>query len=930
MVADGDTVKRKIRELRVVELRNELENRGLDKTGVKALLVDRLTKALQDEGENPEEYLFETSEKRAVKRNSVGKLEHDSMSNPDSTADLTDVSNIQEVEEDLKEESEKNETAKKEVSTEKNCEEVKEKKGTEQEEGSVEPAKDTSQDSKLDAGSNHENNDVVEDCINLNLEDEENFDEEENNSKEKDESPTQRRGITRHEEKIKTGSSGVGPGQAPTTKDSMEAKISSSTASTSNGNEEHGTTIEEKESKSTTLDTSSATLSSGDKAKSGSSLSKDGTKNSPKDERDKKKTAGSSMNSRSSRNLWVSGLSSTTKAGTDLKHHFSKHGKVIGAKVVTNARSPGARCFGIITMATSEEASKCIQHLHHTELHGRMISVEKYIESGPRKAEGKSEPALSSESNTSEQKVSDKTDVGETVQKADTGETEVSFSAAGDSSVASVCESTKEKDENKSTVKDEKDAKTQQQRNKSRDRTEKRDRHRRPSPNRPRQPVLTFHHIREERERQRQREREREEREIERRRRDEVNRLREHERRQREEAMRLEKDRERLRMDREKFEREKAELLRLERERQRLEREKLEREREEFRKQARSLVEIEEARRAVKRPAPSDRDEYFSERKRLTVESSMRFEPQPSPRFDTPKSKNFVEFRSSKPMEANRGYDNRNRYERTAPTVPPPATITRRVVQEVANPRRDARPSPPSPPHRERDDRRVVERVRDDRFTRGNRGNIGREVFADRERDRERPREREPVRNRLDRDHHERFSDSRSKGSDMRSFNDRSSDSWRSGGGVASGSTLGGAPKSSYGSTGGGNMGNILGNGGAVPHLTPRESHHVWGAANERKTEASMLSSMNSSGGGNASTWSGQNSSADRWNSSLMPIGRSMGATPGGFNNNWSGSAGPLNSSVYNSAAGSLGSLSNVVLGQSGSGNYSADRYSRH
>ena len=39
-----DTIKRKIRELRVVELRNELEGRGLDKSGVKALLVDRLTK----------------------------------------------------------------------------------------------------------------------------------------------------------------------------------------------------------------------------------------------------------------------------------------------------------------------------------------------------------------------------------------------------------------------------------------------------------------------------------------------------------------------------------------------------------------------------------------------------------------------------------------------------------------------------------------------------------------------------------------------------------------------------------------------------------------------------------------------------------------------------------------------------------------------
>lgn len=51
--------------------------------------------------------------------------------------------------------------------------------------------------------------------------------------------------------------------------------------------------------------------------------------------------------------------------------------KVVGAKVVTNARSPGARCYGFVTMATSEEATKCISHLHRTELHGRMISVEK-------------------------------------------------------------------------------------------------------------------------------------------------------------------------------------------------------------------------------------------------------------------------------------------------------------------------------------------------------------------------------------------------------------------------------------------------------------------------------------------------------------------------------------------------------------------------
>lgn len=52
-------------------------------------------------------------------------------------------------------------------------------------------------------------------------------------------------------------------------------------------------------------------------------------------------------------------------------------GKVVGAKVVTNARSPGARCYGFVTMSTAEEATMCITHLHKTELHGKIISVEK-------------------------------------------------------------------------------------------------------------------------------------------------------------------------------------------------------------------------------------------------------------------------------------------------------------------------------------------------------------------------------------------------------------------------------------------------------------------------------------------------------------------------------------------------------------------------
>lgn len=44
---------------------------------------------------------------------------------------------------------------------------------------------------------------------------------------------------------------------------------------------------------------------------------------------------------------------------------------------MTNTRSPGAGCYGFITMSSSEEATKCIQHLNQTEFHGKMISVEK-------------------------------------------------------------------------------------------------------------------------------------------------------------------------------------------------------------------------------------------------------------------------------------------------------------------------------------------------------------------------------------------------------------------------------------------------------------------------------------------------------------------------------------------------------------------------
>ncbi|KAH7952464.1 hypothetical protein HPB52_023621 [Rhipicephalus sanguineus] len=55
---DTGSVTRTLSELRVTDLRSELDQRGLDKTGLKAVLIERLSHALRDEGENPETYHF--------------------------------------------------------------------------------------------------------------------------------------------------------------------------------------------------------------------------------------------------------------------------------------------------------------------------------------------------------------------------------------------------------------------------------------------------------------------------------------------------------------------------------------------------------------------------------------------------------------------------------------------------------------------------------------------------------------------------------------------------------------------------------------------------------------------------------------------------------------------------------------------------------
>ncbi|KAM9254775.1 scaffold attachment factor B1-like isoform 2-T2 [Cariama cristata] len=329
--------------------------------------------------------------------------------------------------------------------------------------------------------------------------------------------------------------------------------------------------------------------------------------------------------SSSGRNFWVSGLASTTRA-TDLKNLFSKYGKVVGAKVVTNARSPGARCYGFVTMSTAEEATKCITHLHKTELHGKIISVEKAkSEPAGKKLSEKKENEAKKET-ASERPGSVKRDE-KSDQKDDPKKTEDK-------------DEKKDKDELKSGSLDQ--PKTIKSGSKGTERTVVMDKSKgepvisvktstaskdrsiksqdRKSESRERQGIVPFDKIkaqRKMREAEQRRTRERRERQQH------LQTIRE-----REERERLEIARERLEIERQRLERERMERERLERERMHIEHERrreqdrIQREREELRRQHEQLRYEQERRSAMRRPYDIDGrrdDPYWPEAKRMAM-----------------------------------------------------------------------------------------------------------------------------------------------------------------------------------------------------------------------------------------------------------------------------------------------------------------------
>uniref|UniRef100_A0A2M4A9H9 Putative hsp27-ere-tata-binding protein/scaffold attachment factor saf-b n=1 Tax=Anopheles triannulatus TaxID=58253 RepID=A0A2M4A9H9_9DIPT len=427
--------KRKLNELRVVDLKHELEKRGKDGNGVKNVLLERLTQALRDEGQDPETVEFEiVAGKVAAKKGKMtsgGKTDEESNDKEttavaegkenDEPLDIPVVTidddepvikmepvDIKEEPEDTAEQQpepveaeQKEDEQKDDLAESISTKEIKEEQHVNGGDEEVQPEEFAKPDDPVPAvpveqavGGSQKTAEIKddskeadnEDSLNLTIgEDDEKLLHDSNIEADCKEDETESgKEVTQNQANDSETAEEQGKSDKAVTtagtieKDDTTTTKTASTSSSSAGNDGSSATGASEKSTTTTTTTTSTGPTSTTTTAGSEKSTPAATPSTAADASGDGGGASSASNSSSNvgRNLWVSRLSTLTRA-TDLKQIFSKYGKVMGVKVVTNSRTPGTRCYGYVTMASAKDATECINHLHRTELHGRLISVER-------------------------------------------------------------------------------------------------------------------------------------------------------------------------------------------------------------------------------------------------------------------------------------------------------------------------------------------------------------------------------------------------------------------------------------------------------------------------------------------------------------------------------------------------------------------------